>query len=161
MWEHEADGLRAYGYPLLDQPAWTPHESVAYHRTVSSRLESSWLLSPLLRRIRATAGPGPVNGIDAWPTTGGFRLETTDGPPCPDLIRLLATGPTALGWEVEHKQCTCLCDHSHRGSGCSIDFRDPATGRYIYYSNGKWGRTDRDGPRQRTEAATARATTSR
>jgi hypothetical protein len=71
---------------------------------------------------------------------GGFRPEATDGPPCPELIRLLGDGPTGLGWEADHKACTCLCDHI-RG-GCHIDFRDPATGYFVYYSNGKWGRTN-------------------
>ncbi|MEU0634454.1 hypothetical protein [Streptomyces sp. NPDC005989] len=78
---------------------------------------------------------------DAWSSIGGFRLETTDGPPCPDLIRLLGDGPTGLGWEVDHKRCTCLCDHTHADVGCSIDFREPSTGELAYYSNTKWGRT--------------------
>jgi hypothetical protein len=49
--------------------------------------------------------------------------------------------PCGLGWEVENKVCTCLCDHSHASLGCTVDFRDPATGRPVWYSNLKWGRT--------------------
>ncbi|MGW8780216.1 hypothetical protein ACWGNM_19460, partial [Streptomyces sp. NPDC055796] len=99
----------------------------------------------LLRRIRATAGTGPFNGTDAWHAVGGsFRLETTDGPPCPDFIRLLGDGPTGLGWRVDHKSCTCLCDHTHSGMGCTIDFLEPTTGQFVYYSNLKWNHTSSD-----------------
>ncbi|MFI5619723.1 hypothetical protein [Streptomyces sp. NPDC051567] len=117
-------------------------ERAAYTAAGSSPFEPPSLFPPLLRRIRATAGPGPVNGTAAWHSVGGsFRLETTDGPQCPELIRLLGDGPTGLGWEVDHKTCTCLCDHPHSGMGCNIDFREPTMGQFVYYSNARWGRT--------------------
>ncbi|MEU7160361.1 hypothetical protein [Streptomyces chrestomyceticus] len=142
-WERIADRLKQ-DYPLLQkQPDWTPQERAAYTVTVASAREPEQLFSPLFRRIHATASPGPINSTDAWHNGGAtFRLEATDGPPCPDLIRLLGDGPTGLGWRVEHKMCTCRCDHTH--GTCNIDFRDPATGKVVQYSNGKWGRTTDD-----------------
>ncbi|MFL4909388.1 hypothetical protein ACJ6WF_40950 [Streptomyces sp. MMS24-I2-30] len=144
-WERIADRLTAdYGL-LQSEPDWTPTERAAYTAAVSSPFEPPSLFSPLLRRIRATAGTGPFNGTDAWHAVGGsFRLETTDGPPCPDIIRLLGDGPTALGWKVDHKSCTCLCDHTHSGMGCTIDFLEPTTGQFVYYSNLKWKHTHSD-----------------
>ncbi|MEF3119239.1 hypothetical protein [Streptomyces chrestomyceticus] len=142
-WERIADLLKEDYQLLQEQPDWTPDERAAHTATVASAYEPEQLFSPLLRRIRATAGPGPINSTDAWRNGGAaFRLEVTDGPPCPDLVRLLGDGPTGLGWQVEHKMCTCRCDHI-RG-GCHIDFRDPATGLEVQYSNGKWGRTTDD-----------------
>jgi hypothetical protein len=126
---------------LLRHTDWTAVERAAYDAHAACPSEASALLSPLLRRIRVTAGPGTVNSTDTWTTGSGVRLETTDGPPCPDLIRLLTDGSCGLGWEVENKVCTCLCDHSHASLGCTVDFRDPATGRAVWYSNLKWGRT--------------------
>ncbi|MFD9517877.1 hypothetical protein [Streptomyces sp. NPDC059979] len=32
--------------------------------------------------------------------------------------------------------------------GCTIDFREPTTGQFVYYSNLKWGRTLSDHRRQ-------------
>ncbi|WP_331741389.1 hypothetical protein OG760_37500 (plasmid) [Streptomyces sp. NBC_00963] len=107
------------------------------------------MFSPLLRRIRATAGLGPINSTDAWSSGAAFRLETTDGPPCPDLIRPFNDGPTGLGWSVDHKRCTCLCDHAHTDVGCNIDFQEPSTGELVHYSNTKWDRT-LDDRRRRT-----------
>ncbi|MBP5859151.1 MULTISPECIES: hypothetical protein [Streptomyces] len=130
----------AYG-PLLRHTDWTDVERAAYDAQAACPRDASAFLSPLLRRIRATAGPGTVNSTDTWSSGNGVRLETTDGPPCPDLIRLLTDGPCGLGWKVEYKVCTCLGDHSHASVGCTIDFRDPATGRPVWYSNLKWGRT--------------------
>ncbi|MFE0773337.1 hypothetical protein [Streptomyces sp. NPDC058861] len=151
-WERIADRLTTdYGL-LQKEPGWTPAERAAYASAVSSPFEPPSLFSPLLRRIRATAGPGPFNGTDAWYAVGGsFRLETTDGPPCPELIRLLGDGPTGLGWKTDEKSCTCLCDHSHSGIGCTIDFLEPTTGRFVYYSNLKWGRRT---PRDRRQTVT-------
>jgi hypothetical protein len=40
------------------------------------------LRSPLLRHIRATAGPGSVYATDTWSAKDGFRLEANDDPPC-------------------------------------------------------------------------------
>jgi hypothetical protein len=141
-WERIVDHL-ATNYDLLQTESdWTPEERAAYTAAAATPFEPPSIYSPLLRRIRATAGPGPVNSTDAWHALGGgVRLETTDGPPCPDLIRLLGHGPTGLGWEVDHKRCTCLCDHTHSDVGCNIDFREPTTGCFVYYSNAKWGRT--------------------
>jgi hypothetical protein len=141
-WERIVGRLtKDYDNLLRGEPDWTPVERAAYAATAASLHAPASLFSNLLRRIRATAGPGEINGTDAWSALKGFRLETTDGPPCPDLIRLLGDGPTGLGWEVDHKRCTCLCDHSHADVGCNIDFRLPITGEFVYYSNAKWGRT--------------------
>ncbi|MFI5987688.1 hypothetical protein ACIBEA_43375 [Streptomyces sp. NPDC051555] len=146
-WERIAERLTT-NYGLLQQePDWTPTERTAYTAIVNSPYESPSIFSPLLRRIRATASPGPFNGTDAWYSGGGsFRLETTDGPPCPDLIRLLGDSPTGLGWNVNRKSCTCLCDHTHPGTGCTIDFLEPTTGKFVCYSNLKWNHacSDRD-----------------
>ncbi|MFE1754615.1 hypothetical protein ACFW88_29405 [Streptomyces anandii] len=49
-------------------------------------------------------------------------------------------GWAGLGWEVDHKTCACLSDPI--GGGFNIDFRDPATGYFVYYSNGMWSRTN-------------------
>src|SRR4051812_17966518 len=111
-WERSASRLEDTYGSLLRQADWTPVERAAYAAQAGHPLEPSPLLSPLLRRIRVTAGYGPVNSTDTWTSGNGIRLETTDGPPCPDLIQLLTDGPCALGWRVEHKVCTCLCDHS-------------------------------------------------
>lgn len=81
------------GRLLQPHPCWAPGERAAYD------IDSGWpfppgpVFSPLLRRIRATAGPGRVNSTDAWSSDGGYRMEATDGPPCPELIRLLGSGP--------------------------------------------------------------------
>ncbi|MBH1934534.1 hypothetical protein I5Q34_09575 [Streptomyces sp. AV19] len=139
-WERVTTRMQRDYQLLQGEPDWTPDEHAAHTATSASALEPAGLLSPLLRRIRATAGPGPVNSTDAWHCVGNdFRLETADGPPCPDLIHLLGTGPTGLGWRVTAKACTCLCDHRH--GTCRVDFHDPASDRSVYYSNGKWGRT--------------------
>ncbi|TYR44820.1 hypothetical protein [Streptomyces parvus] len=69
---------------LLRRPGWTPVEKAAYDAATT---EPFGTLSALLRRIRATAGAGPVNTTDVWTSGRGLRLETTDGPPCPGLIR--------------------------------------------------------------------------
>lgn len=149
-WQRVVDRL-APDYDLLQhKPDWTPEERAAYAAAAASPCDPPSIYSPLLRRIRATAGPGTINSTDAWHAVGGdVRLETTDGPPCPDLIRLLGDGPTGLGWEVEHKRCTCLCDHTHADVGCNVDFREPTTGRSVYYANTKWGRTLDDQRRER------------
>ncbi|MFI0779416.1 hypothetical protein [Streptomyces sp. NPDC021212] len=39
------------------------------------------------------------------------------------------------------------CDHDH--DTCNIDFIDPATGAFVYYSNGRWGRTATEEHHQR------------
>ncbi|MFH8805405.1 hypothetical protein ACH4F6_38675 [Streptomyces sp. NPDC017936] len=143
-WERIAGRREDHYGSLLRQPDWTAVEKAAYDARAACPRDASALLSPLLRRIRVTAGPGPVNSTDVWTTGNGVRLETTDGPPCPDLIQLLTDGPCGLGWQVENKVCTCLCDHSHARTGCTVNFRDPATGRPVWYSNLKWGRTIED-----------------
>ncbi|MFJ9265230.1 hypothetical protein ACIRP4_33775 [Streptomyces bacillaris] len=138
-WDRITDRMhRDYDGRLLQpHPGWTPGERAAYD------VDSGWpfppgpVFSPLLRRIRATAGPGAVNSTDAWSSDGGYRMEATDGPPCPELIRLLGSGPTGAGWQVTHKRCACRCDHD----SCTVDFLDPATGIDVRYGNGRWGRT--------------------
>ncbi|WP_444971591.1 hypothetical protein [Streptomyces sp. SAI-25] len=131
--------LSDYGRLFQSDPGWTSDERAAYDVDSSWPYPSGPVFSPLLRRIRATAGPGTVNSTDAWTSNGGYRLEATDGPPCPELIRLLGDGPTGAGWQVTHKQCTCQCDHEH--DHCSVHFLHPPTGITIAYGNGRWGRT--------------------
>ncbi|MET8816067.1 hypothetical protein ABZW47_29190 [Streptomyces sp. NPDC004549] len=140
-WDRIADRREGVYGSLLRHADWTGVEQAAYTAQVAHPFEPSALLSPLFRRIRLTAGPGPVNSTDTWTFKKGVRLETTDGPPCPVLIRLLTQGPCALGWQVTRKVCTCMCDHSHASVGCTVDFHDPATGRPVWYANLKWGRT--------------------
>ncbi|MEV5880516.1 hypothetical protein AB0L75_41340 [Streptomyces sp. NPDC052101] len=123
---------------LLQQPDWTQLERAAYEAEGSSRLQPGALFSPVLRRIRATEGPGPLNSTSAWNSGPDFCLETTDGPPCPDIIRLLGDGPTGMGWKVDRKRCTCLCDHNH--DSCTINFIAPTTEALVHYTNGQWNR---------------------
>ncbi|MFD9517876.1 hypothetical protein [Streptomyces sp. NPDC059979] len=81
-WERIADRLTTDYDLLQSERDWTPAERAAYTAAVSSPFEPFSLFSSLLRRVQATAGPGPINGTDAWHSVGGsFRLETTDGPP--------------------------------------------------------------------------------
>ncbi|NEA20662.1 hypothetical protein [Streptomyces halstedii] len=140
-WDRITDRMhRDYdGHLLQPHPGWTPDERAAYDADSGWPFPPGSVFSPLLRRIRATAGPGTVNSTDAWSSGGGYRMEATDGPPCPELIRLLGDGPTGAGWQVTHKRCTCRCDHEH--DSCTVDFLDPATGIAVRYSNGRWGRT--------------------
>ncbi|MEV6476984.1 hypothetical protein [Streptomyces sp. NPDC051657] len=140
-WERiaaKSEGL--YG-SLLRAPDWTPVEKAAYEAQTTQQFGT---LSSLLRRIRATAGAGPVNSTDVRTSGRGLRLETTDGPPCPDLIRLLTQKPYGLGWEVTRKMCTYQCNHHHTATGCTVNFHDPATERPVWYSNLKWHRTHDD-----------------
>ena len=85
-WERIAGRREDHYGSLLRQPDWTAVEEAAYAAWAAYPRDASALLSPLLHRIRATAGPEPVNSTDIWTTGNGVRLETTDGPPCPDLI---------------------------------------------------------------------------
>ncbi|MEU8543092.1 hypothetical protein AB0C52_24430 [Streptomyces sp. NPDC048717] len=124
---------RQYDGLVPPRPGWTPGERAAYDTSTNSPIIPTPVLSPLLRRIRATAGTGTVNSTSAWTTCGGIRMEATDGPLCADLVRLLGDGPTGTGWQVTHQRCVCSCGDHH--DGCSIDFSDPATGTGIYYSN--------------------------
>ncbi|MET8816426.1 hypothetical protein ABZW47_31050 [Streptomyces sp. NPDC004549] len=139
-WDRIAERREGCG-SLLRHADWTAVEQAAYAAQTAHPSDPYELLSSLFRRIRLTAGPGPVNSTDAWTFGKGVRLETTDGPPCPDLIRLLTQGPCGLGWRVKDKTCTCLCDHSHASVGCTVHFEDPATGLPVWYANLKWGRT--------------------
>uniref|UniRef100_UPI002F91064D hypothetical protein n=1 Tax=Streptomyces sp. NBC_01553 TaxID=2975877 RepID=UPI002F91064D len=139
-WDRITDRMHHdYDNFLQPQPGWTLDERAAYDAYTRWPYPPGPVFSPLLRRIRATAGPGTVNSTDAWTSDGGYRMEATDGPPCPDLIRLLGDGPTGAGWKVTHKRCTCRCDHEH--DSCTVDFLDPPTGIAIHYGNGLWGRT--------------------
>ncbi|MEE1774859.1 hypothetical protein PUR25_01985 [Streptomyces sp. JV181] len=140
-WERIATKREGVYGSLLRRPDWTTVEEAAYDTQTARPRDPFWLMSSLLRRIRATAGAGPVNSTDVWTSGRGLRLETTDGPPCSDLVRLLTQGPCGLGWEVTAKTCTCRCDHPHTSTGCSVDFLDPATGQPVWYSNLKWNRT--------------------
>lgn len=56
-WERAATRRRReYAGSTLDTPHWTEHESRAHQLTQEAGWEPAGLLSPLLRRIRATAG---------------------------------------------------------------------------------------------------------
>ncbi|MBO1332560.1 hypothetical protein [Streptomyces sp. VRA16 Mangrove soil] len=138
-WRHVTRRMEADYPTLVRHPGWTPHERAAYEAPGPHPYPPARLFSPLLRRLRATAGTQPLNSTDAWSSGDAWRLEATDGPSCPDLVRLLGHGPTAMGWTVSHKSCTCPCDHEH--GSCTIDFHDPRTGASIYYTNGRWRRT--------------------
>ncbi|MEV7427742.1 hypothetical protein [Streptomyces sp. NPDC091212] len=138
-WERIAAKREGTYGSVLRAPDWTPLEKAAYD---AQTVQPFGTLSSLLRRIRATAGAGPVNSTDIW--TSGRGLETTDGPPCPDLIRLLTQKLCGLGWEVIDRMCTCQCDHRHTATGCTVNFLTPATGQPVWYSNLKWRRTRED-----------------
>lgn len=155
-WDRITDRMhRDYGHLLQPHPGWTPEERAAYDADTGWPYPPGPVFSPLLRRIRATAGPGTVNSTDAWTSDGGYRMEATDGPPCPDLIRLLGDGPTGAGWQVTHKRCTCRCDHEH--DHCTVDFLDPPSGIAVRYGNGRWGRTADKDHDQRMEELNAQA----
>ncbi|WDG33290.1 hypothetical protein N7925_35665 [Streptomyces sp. CA-278952] len=75
-WERiaaKSEGL--YG-SLLRAPDWTSVEKATYEAQTTQQFGT---LSSLLRRIRATAGAGPVNSTDVWTSCRGLRLETDDG----------------------------------------------------------------------------------
>jgi len=85
-WERIAGRRRDGTGSLLHRTGWTAVEQSAYTAQAACPRDASALLSPLLRRIRATAGFGPVNSTDVWTTGEGVRLETTDGPPCASRV---------------------------------------------------------------------------
>jgi len=93
-WDRAVNHL-APDYDLLQpKPDWTPEERAAYAALAASPCDPPSIYSPLLHRIRATAGPGPVNSTDAWHAVGGnVRLEKPDGPPCPTSSGSWATAP--------------------------------------------------------------------
>ncbi|WP_405983809.1 hypothetical protein [Streptomyces sp. NBC_00872] len=155
-WDRITDRRHTYDNLLQPQPGWTPAEQAAHDTSTRSPYDPAPVFSPLLRRIRATASPGNVNSTDAWTSNGGFRMEATDGPPCPDLIRLLGDGPTGAGWQVTRKRCTCPCDQKH--SNCTVDFIDP-TGTGIHYDNARWGRTADQARQQQLAELNAKAFT--
>ncbi|MER6734670.1 hypothetical protein [Streptomyces puniciscabiei] len=146
-WDRVVRRMHAEYQDLLQQPGWTSLERAAHEAEVASRFQPGGLFSPLLRRIRATAGPGPLNAASTWHAGPHFCLESTDGPPCPDIIRLFGDGPTGVGWRVDRKRCTCLCDHDH--DSCNINFIDPSTEAFVYYTNGRWNRAPAEAQRQR------------
>ncbi|MEU6973803.1 hypothetical protein AB0A71_39975 [Kitasatospora aureofaciens] len=139
-WQRITALLAAAGGPVLfTGSTWTPVERAAHQAYQATDRGEASVVSAILRRIRATAGPGQINSTDAWSTgQEGLQLETTDGPPCPELVRLLCEGPWGLGWQAEHTWCTC---GSAAPQGCRIDFRLPG-GRRVDYSNLHWGRTN-------------------
>ncbi|MFE9427740.1 hypothetical protein ACFYNO_32805 [Kitasatospora sp. NPDC006697] len=146
-WERITALLNGSRPQLFTNTAWAPLERAAHVAGHKSELEESLIGSAILRRIRATAGPGEINSTDAWSCGAeGLRLETTDGPPCPELIRSLCERPWGLGWRVEHAWCTC---RQPVPEGCTIDFRLPTGQQRVYYSNLHWGRTS-DERRQAT-----------
>ncbi|NMI55926.1 MULTISPECIES: hypothetical protein [unclassified Streptomyces] len=135
-WERAATRRRReYAGSTFDTPHWTEHESRAHQLTQEAGWEPAGLLSPLLRRIRATAGDGPFNGTSVWFNEVALRLETTHGPACAQLTALLCKGPTTLGWTVQRQTCFCL---SERAEGCSINFTAPGEPP-IQYTNLRWG----------------------
>lgn len=82
---------------FLQQPGWTALERAAYEATASSRLEPPGLFSPLLRRIRATAGPGPVNSTDAWSTMAPSVSKPPTERPALSSSTCSAAAPRAWG----------------------------------------------------------------
>ncbi|MFI6587474.1 hypothetical protein [Embleya sp. NPDC050493] len=88
--------------PLFERPDWSRAERAAAKlwRPIT-REQDPRIGSAILRRIRATTGLGTANGTDVWVTVvgdrAGWSLETTDGPPCTNLLRLFTQAPTGLG----------------------------------------------------------------
>ncbi|MFD6691031.1 hypothetical protein ACFWEV_34830 [Streptomyces bacillaris] len=122
------------------RPDWTDAEH-AIHDHVAGRPHDPRIGSALLRRIRATAGPGRANGTDLWTTSlGGIQwtLETTDGPLCTDILPLLSQPPTGPGWQLTAHQCRC----PHGGDFSCTAYLDAGAGQTVYYTNLHWGRTE-------------------
>ncbi|MFJ1708530.1 hypothetical protein [Kitasatospora sp. NPDC088346] len=141
-WPRAAAAVHRWRPEAYTGAHWHAAEQAARAAQRTSALHPTTLLSPLLRRVRATAGPGPVNATDAWDAIGGLRLEALDGPPCPDLVRLLGDGPCGVGWQARIDWCGC--PGGTVGSNCSVDFRDPGDGRVVYYSNRRVRRSAQD-----------------
>lgn len=135
-WDRIASRLETDYDVLFTRPQWTNTERAAETLVQASGFEAPELLSPLLRRIRATAGPGPLNNTVIWHSGCGFRMETTYGPHCTDLISYLCEGPTSLGWRVEWQWCYCAS--VERTTGCTITFHTPGCGSIVEYSNLRW-----------------------
>ncbi|NUK21948.1 hypothetical protein [Streptomyces lunaelactis] len=135
-WDRVAARFKADYRALFTHPDWTDLERDAHSLTRASRYEPPELLSPLLRRIRATTGRSPYNNTDIWhSSTDTFRMETTHGPHCNQLVGALCQGPTSLDWQVEWQRCACGADNWD--SGCTIDFLAPG-GLAVHYSNLRW-----------------------
>ncbi|GAA1962852.1 hypothetical protein [Kitasatospora viridis] len=146
-WKRITDLLASCGSQPFTGVGWAPVERAA-HRAWQTTSAEAPALSAILRRVRATAGPGEINSTDAWATgLEGLRLETTDGPSCSEFVELLCEWPSVLGWRADGVWCTC---RSATPQGCRIDFQLP-DGRRVDYSNLHWGRTNDE---QRQSAVT-------
>ncbi|WP_030689049.1 hypothetical protein [Streptomyces sp. NRRL B-1347] len=64
-WDRIVNGPLA-DYDLRLKADWTPMERAAYAAATASPTDPPSIYSPLLRRIRATAGPGPINSTGNW-----------------------------------------------------------------------------------------------
>ncbi|KJS59931.1 hypothetical protein [Streptomyces rubellomurinus] len=120
---------------LATESDWTDLEKAAHTSSQKYSADDARLASPLLRRIRATAGPGEINATDAWTSGHSLRVETTDGPACDQLVEVFNR---SLGWQLERGWCGC---RSSRRDGCCLNFKVPETGQEIDYSNLRWGRS--------------------
>ncbi|MFD9063275.1 hypothetical protein ACFVZ3_17380 [Kitasatospora purpeofusca] len=122
-WPRAAAAAERSRGPLVTGPDWTPDEHAAEAGIRDTALRPTALLSPLLRRIRATAGTGAVQATDAWAAYGGLRLETMDGPPCAELARLLGPGSCGPGWTAA--SAWCACERPAGREGCVMTLRTP------------------------------------
>ncbi|MFF4384562.1 hypothetical protein [Kitasatospora sp. NPDC001547] len=120
---------------LAAEADWTSLERSVHTSRCLYDSDDTRLASPLLRRIRVTVGSGTVNATEAWTSGHSLRVETTDGPPCEQLVDGLRTSP---GWQLERGCCNC---GSASRVGCGLDFRVPRTGQVVDYSNLRWQRT--------------------
>ncbi|GCD99766.1 hypothetical protein [Embleya hyalina] len=129
--------------PLFELPDWSRAERIAAQlRLPVTEEQDPRVGSAILRRIRATTGPGTANGTDVWVTTVGNRvdwsLETTDGPSCRDLLRLFTQAPTGAGWRVDFQDCHCA-DVARKGS-CRAKLLTDDPKQVVHYSNLRWQR---------------------
>lgn len=138
-WELAAARRRLTANATFDLPQWTGAERLAVRLVQEDNWEPAQLLSPLLRRIRATASGGPCNNTSTWFNDVALRVETTFGPVCAEMTALLCQGPTALGWTVEREHCVCHLP-AYKGS-CIIEFSAPGQPP-IHYSSLRWDSDD-------------------
>ncbi|MGC0405243.1 hypothetical protein RKD27_007887 [Streptomyces sp. SAI-126] len=134
-WQRCAEALvqRDPDGALFTANDWRPAERAAHEFVGDSAVGSA-----LLRRIRATAGPGPCNGTDVWRTAiggGSWEVEMTDGPACVDLLPLLTESSAAAPWSVERHSCHCGVP----GGDCST-YLTTLEGDGVHLRQARWGR---------------------
>ncbi|KOV38379.1 hypothetical protein ADK60_02370 [Streptomyces sp. XY431] len=141
-WPRAAAAVASSRGSLITVPGWTADEDAAEAGTRGTALRPTNLLSPLLRRIRATSGTGAVQATDAWAAFGGLRLETMDGPPCAQMARLLGPGPCGLGWTVGSARCAC--DAPGGRDGCVMTLHTSDGQQTVSYNGQRSPRTPAD-----------------